>query len=568
MLGADLFADLLCAEGVTDVMGLTGGCIMEQMDALGANRGLKLHIFQTEAGAGWAAIGYARATGRVGVCVVTSGPAATNMITPLADALRDNVPLVVITGQVSSTVRNTDAFQETNITDIARPTAKQVFYVTHPDQMAETIRQAFFAARSGRPGPVLIDLTRDAQQSAVTALVDPPGSVVDGPVELDPPSGPAVIAEVVHLLREAKRPVVIAGYGMILSRAQAHLRALLEHCSLPVVHSLPGKATLASHHPCNYGMVGMHGFYTANWILHHADLIISLGSRYDDRITGHPERFAPRARRLIHFDISAEQVSRILPERKLAVIGDLRNTLGRVVAELATEAPRAFDEWHGEIAAIEDQYPSTYVATGALQAQLFFDTLNRVLARSTRPVIVTTEIGNHQMWAGQFLHMKGGWQFLTSSGQGAMGSGLPMAIGAQIAHPDALVFAIAGDGSLRFGEAELETIRDLRLPLKVAVLNNGGYGIVRMWNHRFYGGRETGVLKHTKDWCMLASANGIRDVARVEACGELEPALDRMAATTGPCFLEVVTPYEECLPLVPPGQSFEETIVATAPTAP
>lgn len=296
--------------------------------------------------------------------------------------------------------------------------------------------------------------------------------------------------------------------------------------------------------------------------------MISLGSRYDDRITGDPARFAPRARRLVHFDISADQVRRILPERKLAVIGDLHGTLGRFVAALAGDPPRAFASWHREITATEARHPSTYVATGALQAQLLFATLNRVLARVTRPVIVTTEIGNHQMWAGQFVHMKAGWQFLTSSGQGAMGSGLPMAIGAQLAHPDALVIAITGDGSLRFGEAELETIRDLRLPMKVLVLNNGGYGIVRMWNHRFYGGRETGVRKHTKDWCMLASANGIRDVARVAARAELEAVLDRATATTGASFVEVITPYEECLPLVPPGQSFDETIVATGPGAP
>jgi acetolactate synthase-1/2/3 large subunit len=556
-------------------MALTGGAIMEGMDALQADDQLDMYIFQTEPGAAWAAMGYARATGKVGVCVVTSGPGATNTITPIADAHRDNIPLVVVTGQVPTFARNTDAFQETNITDIAAPTAKKVYYLNRLEDMSTVVAEAFRIAQEGRPGPVLIDLTKDAQQALVHSedywpqpLSRPHHTKLDSPhgqsaVALDN----AVLEEVAHLLCRAKRPVIIAGYGVMLAGVQHDLQRLLEVAPCPVVHTLPGKAALPSTHPCNYGMLGMHGFYVANWMVHHADLVLSLGSRYDDRITGDPKQFAPQSQRLIHFDIDPEQIYKVLPERKLGVVGDLKDSLAALYSRLQN-TPLDLLAWHAAIAEVETQYPSTYKRKPeCLQTQYALEVLNNVVrqhvAHTGQPVIYTSEVGDHQMWAGQHLEMQASWQFLTSSGQGAMGSGLPMAIGAQIAHPEALVICIAGDGSLRFSEAELETIWEYALPVKILVVNNDGYGIVRMWNHRFYEGRETGVIKRSKNWTLLARGNGFdpEAVDCITSASGLAPVLQRAVSHRRPHFIELVTPYEECLPLMPPGKSFNEMIL-------
>jgi len=562
-------ARLLRAQGVEHVMALTGGAIMESMDALEADEQLNMHIFQTESGAAWAAMGYARATGKVGVCVVTSGPAATNTITAIADAYRDNVPLLVITGQVPTFARDTDAFQETNITEIAAPTAKKVYYVRTPDELPEMMAEAFRIAKSGRPGPVLIDFTKDAQQVEldVDAYLSQVASEI---VPTAPPNlngAQAALDEAVALLRQARRPVIIVGYGTVLAGAEQSLQELLEVAPCPVVHTLPGKSALPNSHPCQYGMLGMHGFYVTNWMVHHADLLISFGSRFDDRITGDMHQFAPEAKRLIHFDIDPGQVDKVLAHRKLGIIGDLRYTLDAFYRRIQP-APLDFVSWHDDIAQIELQYPSTYQRQPeALQTQYVLQSLNEAVrqhvAITGQKVIYTTEVGDHQMWAGQYLDMQPGWQFMTSSGQGAMGSGLPMAIGAQIAQPDALVICLAGDGSMRFSEAEMETIWHLGLPVKTLVINNDGYGIVRMWNHRFYGGRETGVVKHGKNWSLLAQSNGYPPdrAERVTEPTGLESLLGEAVSHAQPHVVELITPYEECLPLMPPGQTFHDIIL-------
>lgn len=562
--GADLLARALYAQGVEQISGLTGGAIMEGMDALGSQSEMNLYFSQTEAGATWAAMGYARSTGKVGVCVVTSGPAATNTITPIADAHRDNVPLVVITGQVPTTARNTDAFQETNITEMVEPSAKKVFYLGNVGDIPRVVSESFRIAREGRPGPVLIDITKDAQQ----AFFDPERHVVELVKEVQSPAvKKEQIEDFVAALLEARRPVIIAGYGVVLAAAQRELAELLDIVPCPVVHTLPGKAALPSSHPCNFGMLGMHGFYAANWMVNQSDLIISLGSRYDDRITGDVERFAPAARHLVHFDIEWDQVNKVLPNRKMPVIGDLKETLGIVLKRVRDES---FDlgSWHDEIQQILARYPSSYRRIPErLQAQFVIQTLNEVAQRYHRQnggqVIYTTEVGDHQMWAGQYLHLEEGWQFLSSSGQGAMGAGVPMAMGAQMANPDALVVCIAGDGSLRMSEPELETIAEYNLPIKILVFNNHGYGIVRMWNHLFYEGRETGVVKRNKDWCLIARGSGFAAprVCRITDTGELEQGLQEALFNDGPAFIELVTPYEECLPLMPPGKAFEDTVL-------
>src|SRR5262245_26907471 len=436
--GADLFVALLRAQGVQQVMALTGGAIMEGMDALQAAEHLDMYIFQTEPGAAWAAMGYARTTGQVGVCVVTSGPGATNTITAIADAHRDNVPLIIITGQVPTSARNTDAFQETNIVEIAAPTAKKVFYLNRVEDMPTVVSEAFRLATQGRPGPVLIDLTKDAQQASVPLSAFPTAEAPG----LTASSAPAhtlvdeALDDVIALLRQAERPVIIAGYGVMLAQAQRELQQLLQVVPCPVVHTLPGKAALPTAHPYNYGMLGMHGFYVSNWIVHHADLVISLGSRYDDRITGDPQRFAPAATRLVHFDIDPEQIAKVLPGRKLGVVGDLKAALVALHKPLES-APLDFPRWHHAITEIVQRYPSTYVRRPEwLQAQYALEVLNdavqQQVAQTGQQVLYTTEVGDHQMWAGQYVALRAGWQFITSGGQGAMGSGLPMAIGAQL----------------------------------------------------------------------------------------------------------------------------------------
>lgn len=568
--GADLMAALLRAQDVGHVMALTGGAIMEGMDALQAEECLGMRIFQTEPGAAWAAMGYARATGNVGVCMVTSGPAATNTVTAIADAHRDNVPMVVITGQVPTFARNTDAFQETNITEIVEPTAKKVYYVSRPEELPSIVAEAFYIAKEGRPGPVLIDFTKDAQQAEVDlesySLYTRP-SLKTNQTSVDLDGAETAIDEAVDCLRRAQRPVCIVGYGAVLAGAFKELEQVLDVAPIPVVHTLPGKTALPSSHPCNYGMLGMHGFYVANWIIHHSDLVISFGSRFDDRITGDMTQFAPQAQRLIHFDIDAAQIEKVLPHRKLGVVGDLRQTLMALHHRLQPK-PLQFMSWYDEIFQTKLDYPSTYTRSPEqLQTQYVLECLNEAVkhrvAVTGQKVIYTTEVGDHQMWASQYLEIQPGWQFQTSAGQGAMGSGLPMAIGAQMADPDALVICIAGDGSLRFSEAELETVWDYGLPVKTLLLNNDGYGIVRMWNHRFYAGRETGVVKQGKNWAMLAQSNGYTDdtVDRITEPTNLEAVLQRAISHRKPHFTELLTPYEECLPIMPPGKTFNDIIL-------
>ena len=296
-----------------------------------------------------------------GVCVVTSGPAATNTITAIADAYRDNVPLVVVTGQVPTFARNTDAFQETDITGIVAPTVKKVYYVSCPEEMPDVVREAFHLARDGRPGPVLIDLTKDAQQSlidldAYRADLELINSAISDKTFDETLN--AELDEVIAHLNAAERPVVIAGYGLVLASAERELEQFLEAVPSPVVYTIPGKPAIATSHPCNYGLLGMHGFYVANWIVHHADLVVSLGSRYDDRITGDTARFAPQAKHLIHFDIDPEQIRKVLPERKLGIVGNLKETLGALRRRLTGTID--YPDWRQAIAEVEKEYPSTY----------------------------------------------------------------------------------------------------------------------------------------------------------------------------------------------------------------
>jgi len=564
--GADLMVETLKANGLEQIMAVTGGAIMEGMDAFGSSRDLRLQICQTEGGACWSAMGYARVTGKVGICAVTSGPGATNTVTPISDALRDNVPFLVITGQVSSSARNTDAFQETNITDIAAPTAKKVYYLSKAEEIARVFNEAIHIATDGRPGPVLIDITKDAQQTPIEWNPEDlqPSLYSKGTAKADLPE--AALDEVVEYLEKAERPVVIVGYGVVHTGVQEDLREFLDKAYCPVAHTLPGKAGLPTEHPLNYGMLGMHGFYVTNWMIHHSDLIISFGSRYDDRITGDTREFAPEAQRLIHFDIEDGQVDKVLPDRKLGVVGDLRQTFPALNRRLH-EKQLEYKEWREAVSSFEKKNPRTYnKIPRKMQIPFALETLNRVvkkIASDGRPVTFATEVGDHQMWSGQYVALQEGWRFLTSSGQGAMGSGLPMAIGAQIAQSDALVTCIAGDGSLRMSEAELETVWESGLPVKIIVMNNGGYGIVRMWNHLFYEGRETGVVKRGKDWTMLARANGFGSdrVDRVTDPNDLERVLERGWSHREPHFVEVVAPYEECLPLWPPGKTFDDIIL-------
>ena len=551
-------------------MALTGGAIMEGLDAVHSDPEMRTHFFQSESGAAWAAMGYARTTNQVGVCIVTSGPGATNTITAVADADRDNIPLLVVTGQVPTTAKNTDAFQETNITEIAAPTARAVYYLSRVEDIRSTLAQAFRNATTGRPGPVLIDFTKDAQQAVVgeeefeelESPVTPPETPVEGA------SLPQrELEEAARLLQKSRRPVLLLGYGAVLAGIEDEIEAMLEQVPCPVVHTLPGKPAIRSDHSLNFGMLGMHGFYVANWLIRHADLVISLGSRFDDRITGDTARFAPEARRLVHFDISEEQVRKVLAARKLGIVGNLRQTFP-AFRQCLQDSHMDYAEWSKEISRAIKSHPSSYQKRGdLLQAQFVIETLNEVVGTyadgNSRQIVYATEVGDHQMWSGQYLRLETGWGFLTSSGQGAMGSGLPMAIGAQLAAPRALVVCLAGDGSLRMSEAELETIIEYDLPVKILLFNNSGYGIVRMWNHFFYGGRETGVVKNGKNWTLLARANGFSEdqVGLVSTPADLRNQLQRAIEAPGPAFLELQTPYEECLPLMPPGKSFEDIIL-------
>jgi acetolactate synthase-1/2/3 large subunit len=554
MYGSDAILRSLEAEGVDTMFGIPGGAILPTYDAIARGTSVRHILARHEQGAGHMAEGYARASGRVGVAMATSGPGATNLVTPIADAWMDSTPIVCITGQVRSNLIGTDAFQETDATGITMPIVKHSWLVQDVKELPATIKAAFHVARSGRPGPVLVDVAKDVQEAELDFSypdeVDLPG--------WKPPTKvhERQVREAAKAISESRMPIIYAGGGVINADASAELLALVEAARLPAVVTLMGKGCLPDSHPLNYGMPGMHGSKYGNWALNKSDLIIAVGTRFDDRVTGKLSAFAPGAK-VIHFDIDAAEVDKIR-HAEIPVVGPLKLALGLLTREVkALEADRPSDRaaWLAQLNEWRGLYPYKYRrAEGVLKPQTVVETL-RDMTAGRDDVIWTTGVGQHQMWAMQYLVCDRPRTFITSGGLGTMGYGLPAAVGAKAARPDATVICIDGDGCFQMTCQELATAALERLPIVVVIVNNGWLGMVRQWQELFYAERyaETHLTKQVPDYASLAEALGCAGFM-VDSEDDLESTLQAAFDCGRTAVVDArVDPNENCYPMVPAG---------------
>lgn len=541
MNGSRLVTECLKAHGVTTVFGYPGGAIMPVYDAL-YDSGIEHFLCRNEQGAAMEAIGYARAKadGTVGVCIATSGPGATNLITGLGDALMDSVPIVAITGQVGSPLIGTDAFQEADVLGLSLACTKHSFIVQHIDELPEIIAQAFQIARSGRPGPVLIDIPKDVQ-FAETDLM-PVVKTAKKPTALKP----ALLESAVKLLKEAKRPVVYVGGGVGMANAVPALRAFLATTKIPSVATLKGLGAILPETPYYMGMIGMHGTKAANYATQEADLLIVLGARFDDRVTGHLASFAAGAK-VIHADIDAAELGK-LRKPDVALQGDLNQVLAALTLELSI-AP-----WQEDVQRLINDFAFIYEENQGdnnINPMWLLRTLSNKKADNA---IVVTDVGQHQMWSAQHIQHNAPENFINSAGFGTMGFGLPAAIGAKKARPQDDVILVTGDGSIMMNIQELGAVKSGKVPVKILLLDNQRLGMVRQWQSLFFKGRHSAtILDDNPDFVTLAKAFDIQG-ERIEKAGEVNAALDRLLASEKAYFLHVCIHEDENVwPLVPAG---------------
>ncbi len=571
MDGGQALLKALEFEGVDLVFGYPGGAILPVYDSV-IEAGLRHVLVRHEQGAGHMASGYAHATGRPGVVIVTSGPAATNIVTPLADAYLDSVPIVAITGQVPYGLIGTDAFQETDTTGITMSVTKHNYLVSDPNDIPQVVHEAFHIATHGRPGPVLIDLPKN-----ITDAMNPDSAMTwKDPVAVDLPGfkpvldgKPADITAAVELMLAAERPVIYAGGGILKSRAAAELRALAEKLNLPVVTTLMARGALPDSHELNLGMPGMHGNYTAVMAMQESDLLIALGSRFDDRVTGRLDGFAPDAK-VIHVDIDAAELGKIrTPD--VAIRGDAKRVISAMLDEIGAKTVVDHTAWRSTLSGWQENYPLAYepaVPGGKLKPQMVLEKLRDLSPDDT---IVASGVGQHQMWASQYWKFDYPYTWLNSGGLGTMGYSIPAAIGAKAGMPDRTVWAVDGDGCFQMTCQELITAAVEGIPIKVALLNNSYLGMVRQWQEMFYENRYSevdlgqpaaGGNSPVPDYIMLSEAMGCVAI-RVEDPDEVEAAIERANAINDrPVVVEFVTEAEENVyPMVPGGKSNSEVVV-------
>lgn len=538
MNGANLVVECLKAHGVTSLFGYPGGAIMPVYDAI-YDSGLDHLLCRNEQGAAMAAIGYARATGKTGVCIATSGPGATNLVTGLGDALMDSIPIVAITGQVASAFIGTDAFQEADVLGLSLACTKHSFIVQNIDELPEIIAKAFQIAQSGRPGPVLVDIPKDVQ-FAPTSLSPIVYEKVAAKVQ-----NPAALAQAKALLAQAKRPVLYVGGGVGMADGVQAVRSFLDVANIPSVSTLKGLGTIPPQHPLYMGMIGMHGTKAANYAVQESDLLIACGARFDDRVTGKLDTFAPHAK-VIHIDIDVAEINK-LRKADVALQGDL------IEAVTALTQPLEIESWRADVRKLKADFDFSYqenAGEGEIDPWALLHTLSQ---RKPQNAIITTDVGQHQMWSAQHMQHYSPENYITSAGFGTMGFGLPAAVGAVKARPTDPTIVITGDGSFMMNIQELGSIKRGNLPVKILLLDNQRLGMVRQWQSLFFHGRHSQtILDDNPDFVMLANAFDI-PAERIEKAGEVSAALDRLLNSKGAYLLHVCIPDEENVwPLVPP----------------
>ena len=545
MTGAQILWEVLAREGVEVVFGYPGGAIMPAYDALPASR---IHhvLVRHEQGAAHMADGYARASGKVGVCIATSGPGATNLVTGIATAMLDSIPLVCITGQVSSTLLGSDGFQEIDITGITLPITKHNYLVTRAEDLAHALREAFEVARSGRPGPVLVDVTKDAQQATV------PFRWSDEPVRL-PGVRPACrltqeqVEHAASFLDQAKRPLVFCGHGVIRAGATELLLRFAEKTGIPVASTLLGLGAFPASHELSLGMMGMHGEAWVNHAVQESDLLVAVGMRFDDRVTGNLKNYATAARK-IHLEIDPAEVNKNV-RADVALVGDLRRSLERL---LPAVAQREHGEWRARIQALREDSAARDVQglphEGKLRAP---HVLHDLWCLTRGEALVVTDVGQHQMWEAQYYRHERPRSLLTSGGLGTMGFALPAAIGARFARPEEEIWVVVGDGGFQMTACELITCAQEGIKLNVALINNGYLGMVRQWQEFFYGGRYVATPLKSPDFVKLAEAHGLTAM-RVTTREQIDSAVEAARKAPGTAVIEFCVEGEEAVyPMVP-----------------
>ena len=560
LTGAQILLESLKKEGVDVLFGYPGGAVIDIYDELPRHPELKHVLVRHEQGAVHAADGYARASGKVGCCLVTSGPGATNTVTGIATAYCDSIPLVVFTGQVPTQLIGNDAFQEVDIVGITRPCTKHNFLVKDVRNLAKTIRQAFYLARSGRPGPVLVDLPKDVMQ-ARTEFVWPEDIFMRS---YNPTYKPNLnqLRRTAEELARARKPVILAGGGVIMADASEVLCELAHELDIPVATTLMGLGAFPANGDLWLGMVGMHGTYAANMSINHADLLVCVGARFDDRVTGRLQDFASHAR-IVHIDIDPTSIRKNV-EVDVPVVGDCRQALEGILeicrAKMAdTDWSGMHDDWLQTVHEWKANHPLAYTRNGHIKPQ---QVIEAMYAITKGDAIIATEVGQNQMWAAQFYTFTKPRTLLTRGGLGTMGYGFPAAIGAQFAFPDKLVINVAGDGSIQMNIQELATVVQNKLPVKVVILNNGHLGMVRQWQELFYNRNYSHTnMEAQPDFVKLAEAYGAEGY-RISKPEELEDVLRKALTSPNPAFIDVMVEREENVyPMVPAGAALDEMLL-------
>ena len=554
--GAEIVMECLAREGVEFMWGITGGAILPTFDAMHKYPQIRYVMTRHEQGAAHMADGYARATGKVGVAITTSGPGATNLVTGLANAMMDSVPMLAITGQVSTGVIGTDAFQETDVTGVTLPVTKHNYLVYDVKELAYTIREALYIARSGRPGPVLIDIPKDVQL-AETEFEFPEGEIRLPGYRPAMAASEAEIEAALKVIREAKRPLILAGHGILMSGAMREVLEFAEKTQTPITWTLLGKGAIPESHYLNLGMMGMHGNAYCNTAIQEADLLLAFGMRFDDRVTGNLKTYAPKAKKL-HIDIDPSEIHKNV-HADIGIVGDLRTVLAQLIPRVEPmhhhDWMEQIDEWREDATRrdiVSKETPGRFLAAHAI---------HDLWKATGGDAIVVTDVGQHQMWVAQYYGLERPHTHITSGGLGTMGFGVPAAIGAKMGRPDAEVWAIVGDGGFQMTMAELATAVQEQVAIKIGIINNGYLGMVRQWQEFFYEERYQGShFSGNPDFCKIADAYGIA-TRRVERRDEVDDAVEWARRIDGPVLIDFRVEQEDIVyPMVPSGADLHNMI--------